>query len=79
VSTLSGDFLRLVAIALAVSIPISWMAANKWLENYPYRITMSWWMFAAAGIIVVFVSMATVSFQAIRAAMGNPVHSLRSE
>ncbi|PSL43931.1 putative ABC transport system permease protein [Chitinophaga niastensis] len=79
VSTLSGDFLKLVIIALLVSMPTAWIAANKWLENYPYHITISWWMFALAGLIVLFISMTTVSFQAIKAAFSNPVKSLRSE
>ncbi|MHA4807381.1 ABC transporter permease [Flavitalea flava] len=79
VTILSGDFLKLVLLALSVSIPISWIAANKWLENYPYRITMSWWIFALAGGIVLFIAMATVSFQAIKAALRNPVNGLRSE
>ncbi|MBS1610403.1 MAG: ABC transporter permease [Bacteroidetes bacterium] len=76
---LSKDFLKLVIISLLVAIPLSWIAANKWLENYPYRITLSWWMFAFAGILVVMIALITVSFQAIKAAMGNPVKALRTE
>ena len=79
VTILSKDFLKLVIISLLVAIPLSWLASNKWLENYPYRITLSWWMFASAGILVVLIAMATVSFQAIRAAVANPVKSLRTE
>ncbi|MBS1575080.1 MAG: ABC transporter permease, partial [Bacteroidetes bacterium] len=75
---LSKDFLKLVIISLLVAIPLSWIAANKWLENYPYRITLSWWMFAFAGILVVMIALITVSFQAIKAAMGNPVKALRT-
>jgi putative ABC transport system permease protein len=78
-TSLSKDFLKLVIIALLVAIPFSWMVASKWLENYPYRITLSWWMFASAGIFVVLIALATVSFQAIKAAVANPVKSLRSE
>jgi len=79
VTILSKDFLKLVIISLLAAIPLSWLAANKWLENYPYRITLSWWMFASAGILVVLIALATVSFQAIRAAVANPVKSLRTE
>jgi putative ABC transport system permease protein len=79
VSILSTDFLKLVVIALLIAIPLSWLAANKWLENYPYRITLSWWMFAIAGLLVVFVALATVSFQAVKAALANPVKNLRTE
>ena len=76
---LSKDFLKLVVIALLVAIPLSWLAAGKWLENYPYRIALSWWMFAAAGLMVILIALLTVSFQAIKAALGNPVKSLRTE
>lgn len=79
VSILSTDFLKLVFIALIVSIPLAWIAANKWLQNYPYRITLNWWMFAIAGLLVVVIALATVSFQAIKAAIANPVKSLRTE
>ncbi len=79
VSILSRDFLLLVAIALLAAVPMAWMAASKWLENYPYRITLSWWMFASAGIFVLLIALLTVSFQAIRAATANPVKSLRTE
>jgi len=78
-SGLSKDFLKLVVIALLVAIPLSWLAAGKWLENYPYRIALSWWMFAAAGLMVILIALLTVSFQAIKAALGNPVKSLRTE
>jgi putative ABC transport system permease protein len=76
---LSKDFLKLVVIALLVAIPLSWLAAGKWLDNYPYRITLSWWMFASAGFMVILIALLTVSFQAIKAALGNPVKSLRTE
>jgi len=76
---LSKDFLKLVGIALAVAIPISWWAMQKWLEGFAYRIHLSWWMFALAGILAIGIALLTVSFQAIRAAVANPVKSLRSE
>jgi putative ABC transport system permease protein len=79
VTILSKDFVKLVMIALFIAVPLAWMAANKWLENYPYRITLSWGTFVIAGIMVIFIAIATVSFQAIKAAIANPVKSLRTE
>ena len=79
ITTLSADFIKLVVIALVIAIPAIWAAANKWLENYPYRITVTWQMFALGGFLVIFIALATVSFQAIKAAIANPVKSLRSE
>lgn len=79
VTILSKDFLKLVAIALIIAIPLAWWAASKWLENYPYRITLGWQIFAAGGILVILIALITVCFQAIRAALSNPVKSLRTE
>jgi len=79
VTILSKDFLKLVVIALLISIPLAWMATGKWLQNYAYRINLSWWLFAAAGMIVIVIALATVSIQAIKAAIANPVKSLRTE
>jgi len=79
VSILSTDFLKLVMIALLIAMPLAWLAASKWLQNYPYRISLSWWMFAMAGLLVVIVAFATVSFQAVKAAIANPVKNLRTE
>ena len=79
VTILSKDFLKLVFISLIIAIPAAWLAANKWLENYPYRIALDWWLFASAGILVVLIALVTVSFQAIKAAIANPVKSLRAE
>ena len=79
VKTLSKDFLKLVSIALIIAVPLAWLAADKWLQNYPYRIALDWWLFAAACLLVLLVALATVSFQAIKAAMANPVKSLRTE
>ena len=76
---LSKDFLKLVTLALLIALPISWLAAQKWLENYPYRIHLSWWLFLAVAAMVVFIAIATVSFQAIKAALINPVKSLKTE
>ena len=79
VTSLSTDFLKLVLLAMVIAIPLAYMASVKWLEHYPYRITLSWGIFAGAGILVVLIALATVSFQAIKAAMANPVESLRTE
>jgi putative ABC transport system permease protein len=79
VTTLSKDFLKLVLIAMIIAIPAAWLTADKWLENYPYRISLTWWMFASAALLVILIALATVSFQAIRAAVANPVKSLRTE
>ena len=79
VQLLSKDFLRLVLIAIVIATPIAWWAMDKWLQAFSYRIHISWWMFALAGCIAVFIALFTVSFQAIKAAIANPVKSLRSE
>jgi putative ABC transport system permease protein len=79
VTILSKDFLKLVAISLIIAIPAAYIAGNKWLQNYPYRITQSWWLFASAAILVIFIALFTVSFQAIKTAVANPVKSLRTE
>ncbi|HUZ61242.1 MAG TPA: ABC transporter permease [Hanamia sp.] len=76
---LSKDFLKLVAIACLVAFPVSWWAMNDWLKNYQYRIEISWWIFLAAGITAIMIALITISFQSIKAAMANPVDSLRSE
>jgi len=79
VTILSKDFLTLVFISLAIAIPAAWFAANKWLNNYPYRISLTWQLFASAGILVILIALVTVSFQAVKAAIANPVRSLRAE
>lgn len=79
VSILSTDFLKLIFISLAISIPFAWMATNKWLENYPYRITLRWWLFVSAAMLVILIALITISFQSIKAAIANPVKSLRAE
>ena len=76
---LSKDFLQLVIVSLIIATPIAWFLMNLWLNDYPYHTPLKWWVFAMAGIMAVFVSVITVSFQAIKAAMANPVKSLRSE
>jgi len=79
VGLLSKDFLKLVLIALVVAIPIAWYAMNKWLQDFSYRIDISWWVFAIAGVLSFFIALITVSFQAVRAAIANPVKNLRIE
>ena len=79
VNALSIDFLKLVLMALIIAIPLAWMAANKWLQNYPYRIIPDWWLFVLASLLVILVALATVITQAVKAAVANPVRSLRTE
>ncbi|MEX6687984.1 ABC transporter permease [Danxiaibacter flavus] len=79
IAMLSGDFVKLVCIAVVIATPVAWLAMNKWLQEFAYRITIQLWLFALAGIIALIIALATVSFQAIKAAMANPVKSLRSE
>ncbi|MFT4031939.1 MAG: ABC transporter permease [Siphonobacter sp.] len=79
VTLLSKDFLRLVGIAFLIASPIAWWFMNEWLTSFAYRVQISWWMFAAAGGIALMIALLTVSSQAIRAAMMNPVKSLKSE
>jgi putative ABC transport system permease protein len=79
VGLLSREFLRLVTIAAVVAFPIAWLAMNKWLENFAYRISMDWWIFLIAGAAAMTIALITVCFQAIKAAIANPVKTLRSE
>lgn len=76
---LSKDFVKLVFIAILIAIPIALWAMNKWIENFAYRIDITWWMFALAGLLAILIALATISFQAIKAAVANPVKSLRTE
>ena len=76
---LSKDFLQLVFISCLVAFPVAWLMMNNWLQGYEYRVSIHWWIFAAAGSAALTIALATVSFQAIKAALMNPVRSLRSE
>jgi ABC-type antimicrobial peptide transport system permease subunit len=76
---LSKDFVRLVIIAVLIASPIAWWVMNKWLSSYDYRINISAWVFIIAGSMAILIALATVSFQAIRAARANPTKSLRTE
>ncbi len=79
ISLLSKDFLRLVLIAFVLAVPIAWYVMNMWLDNFAYRIGIELWVFALSGAIAFIIAVLTVSFQSIRAALANPVESLRSE
>jgi putative ABC transport system permease protein len=76
---LSSDFMKLVFVSIVLALPVSWWAMNRWLEGFAYRVETSWWMFALAGVLALAIALLTVSLKAIRAAMANPVTSLRSE
>ena len=79
VALLSKDFLKLVIIAIVVGSPIAWWAMNKWLQNFAYQTSIGWQVFALTAVIALFIAFSTISFQAIRAALSNPVKSLRTE
>ena len=76
---LSKDFLKLVLIALSIAIPLAWWAMYNWLQDFPYRVNIQWWVFVAAGAVSVLIALLTVSYQSIRAGLANPVRSLRTE
>ncbi len=75
----SKEFLYLVLIAFVIAIPATWWAMSKWLEDFAYRTTINAWTFGMAGIMALFIAACTISFQAIKAALMNPVKSLRNE
>ena len=79
IGMLSFDFLKLVVLAAAIAFPIAWWAMRNWLQNYEYRVTMNWLIFIVAGVLAILIALITVSFQAIKAAVANPVKSLRTE
>jgi putative ABC transport system permease protein len=79
VALLSKDFLKLVGFSAIIAFPVAWFAMNKWLQDFAYRIDMPWWIFIVAGIIAAVIALLTISFQAIKAAIANPVKSLRTE
>ncbi len=73
------DFLKLVIAAIVIASPVAWLAMSRWLQDFAYRINVSWWMFALSGLFAVVIALVTISFQAIKAAIANPVTSLRTE
>jgi putative ABC transport system permease protein len=76
---LTKDFIKLVLISSAIAFPAAWWFMHKWLEAFAYRVSISWWVFCIAGVLVLLIALLTVSFQAIKAAIANPVKSLRTE
>ena len=76
---LGKDFIKLVCISILIAVPIAWYAMNKWLEDFAYRIDIGWAVFVIAGLVAMFIALFTVSFHAIKAAIANPVKSLRME
>jgi putative ABC transport system permease protein len=76
---LAKNFLRLVLIASLLAFPVAWWAMNNWLEDFPYRVAISWWVFAVTGVVSLLIALITVSFQAVKAALANPVKNLRTE
>jgi putative ABC transport system permease protein len=79
VSLVSQDFIKLVCLAFLLAVPVAWYAIHVWLENFAYRVTISWEIFAFAGILALLIALLTISFQSIKAALANPVKVLRSE
>jgi putative ABC transport system permease protein len=79
IALLSKDFLKLVLVALVFASPIAWYAMHRWLQDFTYRVDIRWWVFALSGLLAVCIALLTVSFQSIRAALVNPVNSLRSD
>jgi putative ABC transport system permease protein len=76
---LSKDFIKPVLLAIVIASPVAWYTMNKWLQNYAYHIVIPWWIFVLSGLIAVFIAFVTISYQTIKAALANPVKSLRSE
>ena len=79
VTMLSKNFLRYVFVAVLIAWPLAWFSINRWLQDYAYRVNISWWIFLLAGLLAVFIALITISFQAIKAAVANPAKSLRTE
>ena len=79
IALLSKDFLKLILLATLIAVPISWFAMDKWLQDFAYRVDLSWWIFAIAGIAVMAIAFFTISFQSVKVALMNPVDSLKRE
>jgi len=79
VRVIAKDFLKLVAVAAIIAFPIAWFSMHRWLQDFAYRISISWWIFVVAGVVALCIALLTISFQAIKAALANPVKSLRNE
>ncbi len=78
-SMLSKDFLMLIIVSLIIASPIAWYLMNKWLQDYTYRTHIHWWTFVLAGTAAILIALMTISFKAIKAALANPVESLKNE
>jgi putative ABC transport system permease protein len=76
---LAKEFIGLVLLAILMARPIGWYSMNRWLQDFSYRISIGWWVFPVAGIAVLIIAILTIGFQAIKAALANPVKSLRTE
>lgn len=79
VALLSKDFLRLVAVAFLIAVPFAWLVMNRWLQDFAYRVSIGWWIFALAAVLTLLITLATISLRAVKAALANPVDSLRAE
>ncbi|MDR3711554.1 MAG: FtsX-like permease family protein, partial [Puia sp.] len=76
---LSKEFVLLVLVAVVIATPVAWYSMNRWLEDYAYPVSIEWWIFGLAGVVAILITLATVSFQAIKAALVNPIKTLRTE
>ena len=79
VGLLSRDFVKLIIISLCIASPLAWWMMNRWLQDFAYRVTISWWIFVISAILAILIALLTISFQTIKAAIANPVKSLRTE
>jgi putative ABC transport system permease protein len=79
IALLSKDFLKLVAISVVIASPVAWFVMNKWLQDFEYRVDISWIVFAVTTATALCIALLTIGFQAMRAALANPVESLRTE
>ncbi|HMR93260.1 MAG TPA: ABC transporter permease, partial [Chitinophagaceae bacterium] len=78
-ASLSKDFIKLVLLSLVISIPCAWLAGSKWLDNYPYRVALSWTLFIQTSVLVIIIALLTIGYQSVKAALANPVKALRTE
>ena len=76
---LSKDFLQLIVLSCVIAFPVAWWMMHNWLQNYQYRVQISWWIFLAAAVSAIIIALLTISFQSVKAAIANPVKSLRTE
>jgi putative ABC transport system permease protein len=79
VTMMTGEFVKLIIISFVIAAPVAWWAMSKWLNDFAFRVSIGWWMFILAAALALIIALVTVSIQAIRAAVTNPVTSLRSE